>query len=501
MNGTIKVYADALYQQVRSSSGQTVHTERAEFAQLMASRRTSTYLPLSGPEFQSVAKIFADHVSRCIRARFNSYQQAYKEKETIPTDNELREILNDVTAAKDQEIRHSAAALQQYAQANGLATGAGTGIDPAAILSQHTATEHERVVHDWKVWKAEIGLKAEVPQQNKRMPKTAWRIIRDGSWTWGTVVVAATVLLGLSGNAIYAGDVKGTSVLCFLGLALLTVKFLTWDQIRNVRYRSVANVAAIVVAITLLMVFVSWANRRVPPTPPAALITMEISPSALPIYVPSHSVTSVLQIHPYIALTDTQDGLFKITNDTGTEGCWPKKEVLDTTEPNGHENVYRFQISNHSERTLERGTVKFALKYNTGLKGGGCMPPKNSQPDQNDVVLIPPLDPGKSFEFYAINQSDFCAWLLSPQSATVKMAGQEKESEVPLIFDKNPLYAAGAPVFTTTGVKWEGVPTHPGGYGMIRTGSYACENSPARKPATPRIKAGPNSASTSVGKR
>jgi hypothetical protein len=395
----------------------------------------------------------------------------------------LQEILNDVVAGKDQEIRHTAMALQQYAQVNGLTVGAGTGIDPATMISQYSATEHERVVHDWKVWKAEIDLKTEVAPQNKLVPRPAWKNIREPARSWGTVVVAATVLLGLSGNAIYAGDVKGTTVLCFLGLALLTVKFLTWDQTRNLHYRSGANGLAIVVATILLVVLVVWAKQRVPPPPPAPLITMEISPSILPIYIPPHCVASVLQIHPYIGLADTQDGLLKISNYTGSEGCWPKKEVLDTTEPNRHEDIYRLEIDNHSERTLERGRVKFGLKYNTGLKGGGCMPPKTVQADQNDVVLIPPLDPGKSFEFYAINQSDFCAWLLAPQSATVKMAGEKKETEVPLAFDKNPLYAGGAPVFSATATKWEGIPTRPGGYGIIRTGSYTCEKSLATVPA------------------
>lgn len=488
MNGTVKVYADELYERVRSSSVQTVSAERTKFAQLMASRRKTTYLPLSGPEFQSVAKIFGDHVSRCIRARFTSYQQAYQEREITPNDNELREILSSVMAAKDQEVKHTATALQQYAQANGLATGPGTGIDPAATISQHSATEHEQVVHDWKVWRAEIRLKAEVAQQNKPTPKTASETIRSAAWSWGAVVVVATVLLGLSGNAIYAGDVKGTTVLCSLGLALVTAKFLAWDQTRHLRYRSAASGTAVAVAIILLVGLVSWAKQRVPLPPSTPLITMEISSSTLPIYTSPHSVTSVLQIHPYIGLIDTQDGLFKIANDTGSEGCWPKKEVLETMEPNGHEDVYRVQISNHSERILEWGKVTFALKYNTAMKGGGCMPPKNSQPDQNDVVLIPPLDPGKSFEFYAINQSDFCAWLLPPNSATLKIGGQEKESEVPLILDKNPLYAAGAPVFAATVVKWEGIPTRPGGYSVIRTGSNACENPLAGASGNSRIK-------------
>jgi hypothetical protein len=76
-----------------------------------------------------------------------------------------------------------------------------------------------------------------------------------------------------------------------------------------------------------------------------------------------------------------------------------------------------------------------------------------------------------------------CAWLLPPQSATVRMAGQEKESEVPLNLDRSPLYAAGAPVFSPTTIEWEGVPTHPGGYGIVRTESYECEKSRAKASA------------------
>ena len=66
VNGAVKIYADALYEQARSSSGQTLHAEKANFVHLMASRRNTSYQPLSGPECQSVTQIFADHVSRCI---------------------------------------------------------------------------------------------------------------------------------------------------------------------------------------------------------------------------------------------------------------------------------------------------------------------------------------------------------------------------------------------------------------------------------------------------
>jgi hypothetical protein len=148
---------------------------------------------------------------------------------------------------------------------------------------------------------------------------------------------------------------------------------------------------------------------------------------------------------------------------------------MDSMNVNAHEIIYRLEIGNHSQRILENGKLAFTLKYNSGSKGGNCLPPSGTQTDQDDVVLLPPVDPGKSFEFFAVNQSDMCAWLIPPSSATVAMDGDEKDGQITLTFDKNPLYAAGAPSFPPTAIKWEGVPARPGGYGIIRTGSRSCE--------------------------
>src|SRR5216683_2742575 len=205
------------------------------------------------------------------------------------------------------------------------------------------------------------------------------------------------------------------------------------------------------------------ANDNHPAKVSPPLITMRLRSLQVPIYVPPHSETSVLELSPYVTMTDTRDDLFKIENDTGKEGCWPSKGELDSKDSKGYEMVYRVEIGNHSQRTLQSGKAVFGLKYNDAFKFG-CNKPSDAQPDQRDVVLIPTLDPGKSFEFYTVNQSDRCVWLLPPISATVKMADDEKEIEVPLTLDKNPLYAF-APFFGPTTIKWSGARTHQGGYG------------------------------------
>jgi hypothetical protein len=96
------------------------------------------------------------------------------------------------------------------------------------------------------------------------------------------------------------------------------------------------------------------------------------------------------------------------------------------------------------------------------------MPPKGNVEFQKDFVLLPQLDPGKSFDFYAVNLSSSCVWLIPPDTADVEMIGEDTESAVPLVRDRNPLYASGAPIFPPTVVQWEGIPSRPNGYQIQR---------------------------------
>jgi hypothetical protein len=481
MNAAVQIAANAQYERARAQSSKTVRVEKRDFAHTLALRSSRSNLPLSGPEFQNVVHISGHHIERCVRARFDSYRQAFKEAEAVPTDQDFREVLNGVNAARDQEIRHAATALQQYAQANGFHLG--TSIDPAAMLMAQAAATHDAVVYDWKVWRAEISLKAEAAKKlTPTAPKMTWATVRRQMWGWPVISGASLLLLGVGGNSIYAGDWFTTSILYFVGLALLTAKIVTWDQTANLSRRRTANVAVILGAVIVLIGAIDLAKKKAPPPLPAPLITMQISPTSLPVSIRPHTVASILQMHPWIGMTGDSDGLLKVANDTGREGCWPKRAELATIEPNGHEGVYQVAITNHSDRTVESGKAKFGIKYNVGLKGGGCMAPSDQRPDQYDVVLIPPLDPGKTFEFYATNPSNSCAWLLPPGSATMKINGQDREVDVPLTLDKSPLYSVGAPSFSPTAIKWEGVPTHLNGLGVIRTGSESCEVPPGTVP-------------------
>jgi hypothetical protein len=214
----------------------------------------------------------------------------------------------------------------------------------------------------------------------------------------------------------------------------------------------------ILISSTTLLGMVFW--------PPPPLIAMQISPSVFPVSVPPHSVVSILRIHPYVGLTDSDDWLLKDSNDSDKEYFWPSQQEVDSKDQNAHEGVYRIAITNHSQQTLMNGKLSFQLQYSPGALTG-CKPSTDSV-KREDVVLIPQLDPGKSFDFYAINQSNLCAWLIPPDTATVRMTSDETERQAPLTFDKNPLYNSGAPNFMPTKIKWEGLPTTAGPHYQVQ---------------------------------
>lgn len=243
-----------------------------------------------------------------------------------------------------------------------------------------------------------------------------------------------------------------------------------------------ATLANDVTAAALAVAFMgigywAWLSRS-----PSPLIAIQITPLRLPLSIPAHSVASVLQITPFLLLTADKDWLLKVQNATGKEECWPSQEEMDSMGPNGYEGAYHIEIGNHSPRTIASGEVVFGVKYNKGVRGGNCYAPSGPKYDQQDTVLLPPLDPGKSFEFFAINPSDRCAWLMPPSSASVVMDGDQKEITVPLAFDKNPLYSFGAPSFVPTAITWKGVPTRPQQYSIARTGSRPCDGEKGNSP-------------------
>jgi hypothetical protein len=206
---------------------------------------------------------------------------------------------------------------------------------------------------------------------------------------------------------------------------------------------------------------------RVWPQPKVPAVEMKISPSGFPISIPAHSTTSILRINPNRILVATGDYLLKLDNTRGAEVTWPSQEEVNSKKSDDYETVFRVQLINHSLNTLVSGKLLFHVSYNNDTLAG-CMPPTNSPNYQNDFVLVPELDPGRAFEFYAVNETSKCAWLLPPDKAVIRMIGDEEEKQVPLTFNSDPLYATGVPLFPPTKIAWYALPTKPNSYQISR---------------------------------
>jgi hypothetical protein len=154
MNESLKNYADTLYEKTRFESSQQLRADRVNLLTEMA-RTSQAALPMSGPELTRVLKLYAQHIERCMEARLDSYQKAFKEANNTPNDQEFREILSSINDAQQLEIKHSAQALNGFMTARGLG-----GRDSTGSLTENSAQTHDRVLNNWKVWRGQIQLKS-----------------------------------------------------------------------------------------------------------------------------------------------------------------------------------------------------------------------------------------------------------------------------------------------------------------------------------------------------
>src|SRR5258706_11952083 len=260
-----------------------------------------------------------------------------------------------------------------------------------------------------------------------------------------------------------------------LGFIWLGCFVVSWMLSVNVRRKILFRVSIAVVLLLVVCGLDWWApkpNAPVHASPVVPLITIKLHPSAFPVSVPPRITLRILPLHPFQTFTDAASQLHEYDNECSTDRPWPSEKEIDSKPANSYEEVRAVEITNHGPGTFESGRIILGIRYSHSF-GGGCMGAQSAQ-TQEDVVSIPTLDQGQAFAFVAVNQTDGCAWLLPPGAITVKMAGDDSASSVPLKIE--PISVpnwVGSP-FGPTGVKWEGVPVKNPGYGIVRSGA-SCE--------------------------
>ena len=167
MDHKIKHYAAMLYERALHESASIARNERLKAQQEMAARRGVADLAISGPEIQTMLKLFVQHIERCMEARLESYRQAYIEAKLDPTDEEFSEILTSVQETQKLQTSHSAQALHNFVKTRG-ADG-----DVTSNLTTSSAHGHDRVLMEWKVWRGQVQLTKTVRDDDREFARMA----------------------------------------------------------------------------------------------------------------------------------------------------------------------------------------------------------------------------------------------------------------------------------------------------------------------------------------
>lgn len=114
MDSKLTQYADAIYQHAVGESAQELGRCKSACLHQIAARNPSSNLPFSGPSLQMIQQCYVRHLDRCIEAGLESYQRAYGDAKSVPTDQELMEVWKNVQEAQEHQIRHSVQSLRQF---------------------------------------------------------------------------------------------------------------------------------------------------------------------------------------------------------------------------------------------------------------------------------------------------------------------------------------------------------------------------------------------------
>jgi pyrimidine deaminase RibD-like protein len=156
----IKKYAQELHHQREGESRLTMDRDKIAFLNRVGAQGRPANLSMSGVEFQANVRFHAEHIERSMKSFLDSYQKAFAQVDAIPTDSELREIWNEIRESKEHLIKVGGQAIRRQFSAST------PDINPFEALTAETGHGHDRVLQEWKVWRAQILLIASTLNKN-----------------------------------------------------------------------------------------------------------------------------------------------------------------------------------------------------------------------------------------------------------------------------------------------------------------------------------------------
>jgi hypothetical protein len=158
VNAEIKNYASSLYEKASMESVKRLQEERATYLAKMAQRSMGFSL-LGGSEIKAIVDLHVMHIERSMSARLESYRQAFTEANQTPTDHDFNTILDEAQRTREQQARHSAAAVRNFIASRGSAR-LPPGAEASAInqIMSNSGHGHDRVLREWKIWRDKVRL-------------------------------------------------------------------------------------------------------------------------------------------------------------------------------------------------------------------------------------------------------------------------------------------------------------------------------------------------------
>jgi diguanylate cyclase (GGDEF)-like protein len=141
-----KEYADAIYLKAAQSSGKQYRDE------LQASQRDLSARGVSdgGMAIRSRMRLYSEHIGRLLEARLSGFQQAFKQMTSVPSEEQLQEIWNEIRSVYENAVTTGNKEIEDLAKRRKL--------PGRADVSSGAGHHHDEVLNLWKIWRAESQL-------------------------------------------------------------------------------------------------------------------------------------------------------------------------------------------------------------------------------------------------------------------------------------------------------------------------------------------------------
>jgi hypothetical protein len=253
------------------------------------------------------------------------------------------------------------------------------------------------------------------------------------SWEVTSVVVGIIIAIGLGVLAL--DDFKLAKLFFLLAAADATGGIVMWSVktdvaswMRNVIIFCAVGAIGVIVSQSLRYVGRKETQKKsksepstpLPPTADTAIF-MESEIAALPITVLRHSKINVVPLNKR-TIQASNWGIFVVPNDSDRDQKWPDKHTMVTARTAHNPGIWawRCTLTNHGPTNLLSAAVPIRIWFG------------NEKPELVHTVIASPLDSGKDFTFYLVNDCHELVNAVWPDTATVQIFGESHPRSVPL---------------------------------------------------------------------